>query len=109
MNVYVDTLKERPQSIDYPSMYHRAVNEYLKMVNEYAAEYGSLLKGEAYARAWVDELFPGKMSSYSYEDIYWGLRNHREHPPECDCNGFNRPLGCPECRVSARVDFNDIR
>lgn len=99
-----------PRSVgDYSvpdSHYWRARNEFLKLVNQYAGEYGSLKSGRAYAEAWVDELFEDGLENYTWEQVYWGLRNHREHPERCDCNGFNRPLGCPECRVSARVDFN---
>ena len=108
MNVYLDTLKERPRPINYPSMYHRAVNEYLKMVNDYAIEYHSLRKGRAYADAWVDELFPDGLADLTWEQVYNDLKCHREHPPECDCNGVNNPTGCQVCRVSARVDFNEI-
>ena len=107
MNVYVDTVKERP-SFDYPNHYDRANNEYLKLVNQYAGEYGSLKTGRAYAQAWVDELFPDGMADLTWKQIYWDLKTHREHPPECDCNGINNPTGCPGCRVSARVDFNKI-
>ena len=90
------------------SYYWRSRNEFLKMVVEYSQEYNSLDKGRAVAEAWVDELLPD-IANLTWNEIYWGLRNHREHPEECDCNGFNRPNGCPECRVSARVDFDDIR
>ena len=107
MNVYIDTLKERPQTtLPYPTYYHRANNEYLKLVNMYADEYGSLRKGQAYAEAWIDELYPHGLTDFTWQQVYWDLKTHREHHPECDCNGFNNPTGCQVCRVSARVDFN---
>ena len=108
MNVYIDTLKERPQfTLEYPTDYDRARGEYAKMVNEYAQEYHSSRKGREVASAWMDELYPnGTMCNYTWNQIYWDLRNHREHHPECDCNGVNNPTGCAVCRVSAKVDFN---
>ena len=112
MNVYIDTLKERPRlplTFDYPTYYDRASNEYLKLVNMYAGEYGSLAKGKAYANAWTDELFPNGLVDLTWKQVYWDLKCHREHHPECDCNGHNNPTGCQVCRVSARVEFNEIR
>ena len=97
----------KPEAVlvtDPDSYYWRAVNEYYKLVNEHADMLHSLSKGEAYAIAWVNELFPESKTSYSYEEIYWGLRNHNEHPEECTCDGTNNPLGCAECRVGARVN-----
>ena len=91
---------------DYGSPYWRARDEYLKLVNEYAGEHNSLKKGRAYADAWMDELFPDGLADLTWEQIYNDLLCHREHPPHCDCNGFNNPTGCPVCRVSARVDPN---
>ena len=111
MNVYIDTLKPRntysdPSITTYPTDFDRARNEFLKMVVEYSREYNSLDKGRAYAEAWIDELFPNGLTDLTWEQIYWDLKCHREHHPECDCNGHNNPTGCPVCRVSARVDFN---
>ena len=104
MNTYAGLLK-RPQFAQvYPNDYDRARNEFLKLVVEYSREYNSLNKGRAVAEAWVDELFPNGLAHLTWEQIYWDLKTHREHPPECDCNGFNNPTGCPECRVSARVN-----
>ena len=107
MTVYIDTLKARPPfTLEYPTAYDRARGEYAKLVNEYSQEYHSSRKGRAYAEAWVDELFPDGIADLTWEQIYWDLRTHREHPPECSCTGFNNPTGCPVCRVSARVEFN---
>jgi len=102
--------KQRVRStLAYPTFYDRARNEYLKLVNQYAQEYHSLKKGEAVANAWIDELFPDGLVDLTWEQIYWDLKTHREHPPRCDCNGINNPNGCQECRVSARVDPKDYR
>ena len=104
---YIDTLKARPVfTKEYPTDYHKACNEYLKLVNEYADEYHSLKKGRAYAREWLDELYPDGIGNLTWEQVYWDLKTHREHPPECTCTGFNNPTGCQVCRVSARVEFN---
>ncbi len=98
----------QPRTLDdysnFDSHYWRARDEYLKLVNEYAGEHNSLRIGRAYADAWLDELFPDGVADLTWEQIYWDLKTHREHPPECDCNGHNNPLGCAECRVSARVN-----
>ena len=91
---------------DLDSYYWRARDEYLKLVNMYANEYGSLRKGWIYADTWIDELFPNGLTDLSWSQIYWDLKTHREHPPRCDCNGINNPTGCPVCRVAARVEFN---
>lgn len=106
MHVYLDTLKPH-DTFDhvYPTALDKARNEYLKLVNMYADECNSLKKGQAYASAWVDELFPNGLADLTWSQIYNDLKCHREHPPECDCTGFNNPNGCQECRVSARVDF----
>ena len=110
MYSYLDVFKERPSySPVYPTDFDRAHNEYLKLVNQYAEEYGSLRKGKAIAEAWVDELFPNGLAENTWEEIYWDLKTHREHPPVCNCNGINNPNGCQECRVSARVDPKDYR
>ena len=107
MNIYIDILKAKPPiSNGYPTNYHRALNEFLKMVNEYAEEYNNLNKGRAYAEAWVDELFPNGIADLTWEQVYWDLKIHNVHPPECTCDVNNNPTGCPVCRVSARVDFN---
>lgn len=107
MNVYVDTLKARPPfTLDYPTDYDRARGEYVKMVNDYAEEYHSSRKGQAYADAWIDEIFPDGLADLTWSQVYWDLKTHREHPPECDCDGTNNPTGCQVCRVSARVYFN---
>ncbi|MCK4827931.1 hypothetical protein KA005_70025 [bacterium] len=107
MYSYLDICKQRPQyTLRYPTDFDRAQNEYLKLVNEYAQEYHSLKKGRAYARAWLDELFPDGLADLTWKQVYWDLKTHREHPPECDCTGSNNPTGCQVCRVSARVDFN---
>ena len=109
MYSYLEVFKERPRyTPKYPTDFDRAQNEYLKMVNDYAQEYHSLKKGKAYAEAWMDELYPNGLAHLAWEQIYNDLKCHREHPPECDCNGFNNPNGCQECRVSARVGFNEI-
>jgi len=109
MNVYIDTLKPH-ETFDhvYPTAYDRAKDEYLKLVLVYSDEHSSLNKGRAVAEAWIDELFPGGLTDLTWEQIYWDLKCHREHPPECDCNGHNNPTGCQVCRVSARVDFTEI-
>ena len=107
MNVYIDILKARPPfTLEYPTYYDRAREEFLKMVNEYAEEYRNLNKGRAHAESWVDELFPNGLADLTWSQVYWDLKTHREHPPECDCTGSNNPTGCQVCRVSARVDFN---
>lgn len=105
MSCNLGYLKQKPYPIgEYPTFYDRAKNEYHKLVNMYADEYGSLRKGKTHAEAWCDELFPNGIADLSWGEIYWDLKTHREHPPECDCNGHNNPLGCAECRVSARVN-----
>ena len=89
---------------DLDSYYWRARDEYLKLVNMYTTEHISLRKGRAYAEAWMDELFPDGLAELTWEQVYWDLKCHREHHPECDCDGTNNPTGCPVCRVSARVE-----
>ena len=108
MNI-LETKQRVRSTLAYPTFYDRARNEYLKLVNQYAQEHYSLRMGQAYAQAWVDELFPDGLADLTWEQIYNDLKCHREHPPECDCNGFNNPNGCQECRVSARVDPKDYR
>ena len=104
---YLDTLKARPPiTREYPTFYDRARGEYVKMLVDHTEENRSLEKGKLVAEAWIDELFPDGLANLTWEQIYWDLKCHNEHPPECDCNGHNNPTGCQVCRVSARVDFN---
>ncbi len=89
----------------HDSYYWRARNEYLKLINQYASEHNSLKIGQAYTKAWFNELFPDGLISLTWEEVYNDLLCHREHPPRCDCNGINNPTGCPVCRVSARISY----